>query len=60
MPEREQGRLIGELGQRAESHGYSGLLLRTEEGRPVAQWLSQRGHQLILTDERPPMPLIGG
>jgi hypothetical protein len=40
--------------------GYSGVHLKTEDGRPVAQWLLQNGVTLIEKDETrlPPQPAV--
>ena len=47
LDDRDRRQLIDSLGIRAESAGYSGVLLKTLEGRPVARWLETRGYELI-------------
>ncbi len=47
LDDRDRRQLIDSLGIRAASAGYSGVLLKTLEGRPVARWLETRGYELI-------------
>jgi len=47
LDERDRRQLIDSLGIRASSAGYSGVHLKTLEGRPVARWLEMRGYELI-------------
>jgi hypothetical protein len=43
--------LLEMAGEVLETGGYSGALLRTERGRPVAQWMKSGGAALIETTE---------
>ena len=45
--------LVDQVARVLSEHGYSGALLRTEDGVPVAQWLTQRGSTLLETRELP-------
>jgi len=45
-------RIVAGISSVLLTNGYTGALLTTPDGRPVAQWLSQRGVELIDTDER--------
>jgi hypothetical protein len=48
----EKRRIVGGISSVLLTNGYTGALLTTPDGRPVARWLSQRGVELIDTDER--------
>jgi len=52
-------RMIDDLGRHAASAGYTGVLLRTSEGRPVARWFPERGYELILQREELPYQAVG-
>lgn len=57
MDEHRRIALVEMTGEVLESGGYSGALLRTERGRPLAQWMKSGGATLIETTEfsaRPP------
>lgn len=45
--------LVDEVGRVLSRSGYSGALLRTGDGVPVAQWLERRGSQLLENRELP-------
>jgi hypothetical protein len=51
MDERRRIALVEMTGEVLESGGYSGALLRTERGRPLAQWMKSGGAILIETTE---------
>jgi len=59
LDERERRQTIDNLGIRAASAGYAGLLLRTLDGQPVARWLNKRGFELIEYHETAPLNAIG-
>ncbi len=59
MTESDRTTLIDAIGTQANRVGYSGLLLRTPNGRPVARWLKLRGPELVLAGEKPSAPAIG-
>jgi hypothetical protein len=56
MGEAERMELIRDLARLGKSSGYQGILVRTEEGRPVARWLELRGVTLIKRGEEPTIP----
>jgi hypothetical protein len=47
----ERRHLVGTISSALLPSGYSGALLRTAEGRPVARWLAQTGVTLIEGEE---------
>jgi hypothetical protein len=47
----ERRRLVSTISGVLLTSGYTGVLLKTEAGRPVAQWLALNGVTLIETDE---------
>lgn len=48
----ERTRLVRTASSVLLTNDYTGAWMRTEDGRPVAQWLSGRGVQLLEEDER--------
>ena len=47
-----RGQLLDSVSSIVSANGYSGVLFKTPDGRPVARWLRERGAQLI--EEREP------
>ena len=57
--DRERRTMIDELGRQAAGLGYSGVILRTPDGRPVARWLQERGYELVRQHEELPYQSVG-